>query len=690
MGRYPHTKAYFWEEAPFFRLLIPLVAGIVCYDNNLLHSIASNTLLFSFFVSLCLLVGVSYIKGRNTLITSLTFLLFNVAVFTAAYTICRQTDVRNDAAWFGNHTKTSEGFVARITDTPIEKERTWKLKLAILNSIENRNETVSGDGFVYIYKDEQPFSFQKGDTILIPNEWQPIKNSGNPFEFDYTRYCARNGLYYQQFLPANKVQPYKKGAVNGGSVIERCHDWCMARLAFYIQDTATRGLMQAMLIGDEVNMDAELRQAYSDTGIIHVVAISGSHITMFFILISALLFWIRHKKYHWVKYAIALPLVWFYVLMAGAPPSAIRSAIMFSLLAVGFALQKNQHSLNQLFATAFVLLCAEPMWLYSVGFQLSFVAVLSLILFFAPIYRLWQPANKLLNGLWATIVASLAAEILTAPLVVYYFHLFPVMFLVANIMAYLLMGFVMLLGALIILFSWLPMIAFGIAWLTIKLVTVFNIVIHALQKCNPVSFHFLTLSGYELFILFAGIMGIAVYLLKKKKAGLLIGLSSSCVLLFSFCMDKWQTLQQNKVVVYNMGSKTRIEHIQGKYFTALFIDTAISPDNYTLKAAHTGWGAWQEQPNNAQEVYIAGNKRILLLDAPFHAYSSVKNPVDALIIHEPLKNIDFISMNAAFSPKQIAICGHQNKKKVEQWRDYCSQSYIRFICISESGAVVWE
>ena len=363
----------------------------------------------------------------------------------------------------------------RITSTPVEKERTWKIPVNVLSTIDSGSVwAVSGKAFVYVYKSGYPLRLHKGDSIIVPGNWQPIRAAGNPFEFDYARYCRRNGILQQQFCSRAEIRTYGINNPASTSFTERTHDWCMAQLDKYIPDKKARGLIQAMLLGDEVNLDEDLRDAYAATGIIHIIAISGGNVAIFFIVISFLLRWLKHKKHLWVKYLIALPLVWFYVVMAGSSPSAIRAAVMFSLLALGILMQKNNNSLNQLFATAFVLLCAEPMWLFAIGFQLSFVAVLSIILFYGPIYRWVSPKNFLTKTLWGTVAASLSAEILIAPVVIYYFHNFPAMFLVANVAAYVFMSVVLVLGICVVALSGLAVVASFLGTCIIKLVAVFD------------------------------------------------------------------------------------------------------------------------------------------------------------------------------------------------------------------------
>src|SRR5690606_16379397 len=173
---------------------------------------------------------------------------------------------------------------------------------------------------------------------------------------------------------------YKQTPAQEKSLTDKTHARAMHILDHYIKDTATLGLIQAMLLGDEMNFDPELRQSYVETGIIHIVAISGSHVMVFFGIISFLFFWLKSPRYEFIKYLISVPLVCFYVAVAGAPTSAVRAAIMFSFIALGLLIQKERQPLNQLFATAFFMLLYEPMWFFAVGFQLSFAAVLSLII----------------------------------------------------------------------------------------------------------------------------------------------------------------------------------------------------------------------------------------------------------------------------------------------------------------------
>ncbi len=617
-----------------------------------------------------------------------TVLLYSM-LLSFGWLISYSNDIRHAATWYGHTMNTATGYTARITDEPAEKERTWKVQANVIDAIDaHKVVPATSKVFIYVYKDAAALGLHKGDTILLPNKWVPLKNSGNPYEFDYARFCRHNNIFHQQFLAAKDISLYSVGSTKDITLVTKTHDWCIRQLALYIPDSAASGLIQAMLLGDEVNMDPHMLQAYADTGIVHIIAISGGNVGIFFLVISALLFWLSHKKYHWIKYLIALPLVWFYVVMAGAPPSAIRAALMFSLLGIGYALQKEHNSLNQLFATAFVLLCVQPMWLYSVGFQLSFIAVLSLILFYYPIYKLVKPSNIILRNLWMAIAASLAAEILAAPLVIYYFHLFPLLFIIANMLAYIFMGIVLVLGMLVIVCSPLPMLAKFLAMCTTGLVTIFNKVVYGMQHINPASFHFLVLNNAELMLLYITIGSLAFFIMKKKKSAIFISGIALIFLLCSFCCNEWIAVHQDRLVVYNISKINHIERITGKYHTLLNSDTlADSKKNYILKPAHTYWHAWKQKQPTLNKIIQIGKLKVLLLDGPVIAADGQHFPVDYVVVNYT-NTIDPENIKNSFAPRDIILGSNHSRKETAKWIAAANNAGQPLFATANDGAFI--
>jgi len=682
MKRWPTHEAYFWERAPFFRLLLPLITGILVYQYS--PGIQQSWVWILLMAGVVLFTGFHLFKKRSAAIDIPPFILLNTTLIAAGWLLSFNTDVKQNEHWIGR--QEPDAFIARVNKPPAEKEKTWKLDVSVVGNIRDSAITTStGKAFIYIYKDAKANNIAEGDTLIVPAAWQPIKNAGNPYEFDYTRYCALNNIYHLQFVSIDKI-----GKVNtsAGQVpwINRVHEWCTTQLQRYLLDKGTEGLMQAMLIGDEVNMDSTMRQAYSETGIIHIVAISGSHILFFFAIISFLLGWIKHKKYHWIKYIVAIPLIWVYVVMAGAPPSAVRSAIMFTILGIGFALEKSNNSLNHLLATAFILLCAEPMWLFAVGFQLSFLAVLSLILFYTPIYKWANPKNKLFQLVWAAVAASIAAEILVAPLVVYYFHIFPLLFTIANVIAVAFMSIIMIAGMAIIAFSAVPAIAGFSGIVTTYIVQVFNKMVVAMQGFNPEALRHLQISSPELSILFLAIGAAAVFFLKQRKSALFVSLSGISVLLVLLCIDEYSALQQRKLIVYNINKTSYTEIIEGKQYHSLTGDSLnANAEKYILNPAHTGYHAWHASIIPSQEVWVMNGKTVLVLNGRIPGTSF---PVDKVIINYPAHSYILKDLLTTFNPSEVILPGDIPRKDIPYWISACKAANVHLHAVSIHGAYI--
>lgn len=678
MQSWKTSTSFFWETTPFFRLLLPVIVAILCYECHYLPHINYRSLFISLIICSFLVFGLSYFKNRLRLSSALITVLIFLSLFILGWFACYIFDIQNDPAWFGNKLSTSNYFVAKVTSAPTEKDRTWKLEVAINKAMNgNQNTNAVGNAFVYVYKNETALDIHEGDKILLPNKWIRIKNSGNPFEFDYASFLKRHNIYYQEFIATNEIEKIN-AQPESPSILDRWHKWGMMQLAHYVKDKNSIGLLQAMLLGDKINFDTVQRQMYVETGIVHIVAISGAHIAFLLMIITAGFFWLKHKKYQWIKYFVAVPVIWLYVFMAGAPASAIRAATMFSLLSLGFLFQKNNNPLNQLCAAAFIILLSKPFWLFTVGFQLSFLAVLSIILFYKSIRNLWLPQNTFIRKLWNAIAVSLSVEILVAPLVIYYFHIFPVAFILSNIFAWLVMGVIMSAGMLILCFSGVPLIANFIAYSVSKLVAGFNYLLSLFQLLNPPSFKLLYLSDLQLLLLYLLIIGLVIFFIQKHKYGLFTGLMALLALLISFGINNWQILQQRKFIVYNINRKSYAELIEGTNYKVILDDSLLDEKTkkYTAGAVHIVAHSHHQIKNNAGQVIKVGNEKLLILNSPLNIDSNIHFNVDYLLINYPIKKFTAIQLKRFFHFKKLIVPGNEKRYIAERWNDSCDKYNI--------------
>lgn len=691
-GVWPRNKAYFWQQAPFFRLLLPMAGGIFVYDRlGGPAGILNGKIAFAGAVVLffCWLLLQNFLQQKSIIVWT-RFVCLNLFFFLAGWLSAFYSDVRQQPDWYGRNLTDSSFVLARVLAPPRDLAKTQKLELQVIGRHREGQtfDPVTGKAFLLVYKKEQKQRFQRGDTLLFPARWQEISNSSNPFSFDYARFCQRKGICHQRFAGGQEIALAGSAQTDGSSWLWQVNDYCARQLKKYLKDQEAFGLLQAMILGNEQDFDPELRQAYADTGVVHIVSISGSHTAMLFLVVTWLFFWLRRPRWQWLKYAVGVALVWTYVLVAGAPPSALRSAVMFTVFALSFMAGQQQQPLNTLLMAAFVLLLTNPMFLFAIGFQLSFTAVLSLIIFYHPVYRLWPQQTWIGRRLWQLTAGSLAVEILIAPLVAYYFHNFPLLVLPANIAAMVLLGIIALIGGLAILaFSWWPFAAGFLGSVVSLSVTGFNRMIVAMQSWSPPAMKQLQISLPELILTYVAILFLAVFFLKKKKQALFAGLSFTILLLCLLLKDQYTELRQQRLIVYQISNHALADVIYGKRFISLGKDT-IGSGQRVVAAARTGFGAWRHATGDLPAAFIFKGKKMLFWQEKFLPDSI--GQVDVLLLGDSLKHFTLAGIRRAFAPGKIIVTGPQSRWLSRQWADSAAVSHQPFHSTLLDGAFVME
>lgn len=274
----------------------------------------------------------------------------------------------------------------------------------------------------------------KLDQLLeINTEVIPIENKGNPGEFDLKTYWKTKGIYGMFFMESKDFHVVK--TIQSSFLtqsIRKAQVVCLTILSAHLTGQEL-GIAQALILGDKSMLDNEIRSAFTATGSMHILAVSGLHIGLILQLLLALI----KLGAKWINRSTAILfvilLLWFYALMTGFSPSVIRAVFMFSVLTLTQWKGLQTTSINSLFFTAFIIVLWKPMYLFDIGFQLSYLAMLGIFLFYPKISSIWKPSNKILYYLWEGTAIGFAAQVVTTPLTLYYFHQFPNYFAIANL-----------------------------------------------------------------------------------------------------------------------------------------------------------------------------------------------------------------------------------------------------------------
>ena len=404
------------HSAPFIRILVPFIAGIVLGDMFgpelkwlfLTLSIGFSLLLF-FFIS---------VTFRSESLYGI--ILIPVFLFLGLF-------ISLDLRYMPQPLANKEYF-AVIDEYPLEKEKSYR---AVIRLMEPKIKVLA-----YFQKSDSFDLVKPGSVVWFRGKPELLRKTGNPFEFDYQAYAVRNQIGHRIFL---KKADYHfldvKGVPNlaEGSLIIR------NRLIKIIEDCGLKGeilhLVSSVSLGAREELEPETTQSFSKTGVTHVLAVSGMNVAIIFVVLELFLRFLNRKRWGiFIQTFLILTAVWGYALITGLSASVLRAAAMFSFIVVGKSLNRNANIYNTLSASAFVLLCYNPSLVYDVGFQLSYLAVFSIVYFHPYLYGLRYFKYWIADQIWLMLTVSLAAQIGTIPFLLHYFHQFPTWFLLANLM----------------------------------------------------------------------------------------------------------------------------------------------------------------------------------------------------------------------------------------------------------------
>lgn len=456
------------------------------------------------------------------------------------------------------------------------------------------------------------------------------------------------------------------------------------------------GLAEALLIGYKDDLDKTVVQSYSNTGVVHVIAISGLHIGLIYWLLDLLFKPLaKRKKFRWLRFILISAGLWGFSLLAGGQPSVLRSAVMFTCIVLGQSFARNTSIYNTLAFSAFLLLCYNPYWLWDVGFQLSYSAVLSIVIFMKPIYNWFYIKNKLLDVVWKLNAVTLAAQILTLPFTIYYFHQFPVLFFLSNLVAVPLSSLIVLGEILLCIISFIP----GAALFTGKLIgwsiRFMNNYIEVIEHLPASLWEGLQINIWQMVLLFGFIAGIGFWTMEKMKHGLLFALF--CLLGFaisrthSFILAK----RQQRLIIYNIPKYRAIDIIDGR--NCLFTgDSILLMDEFAfhfhlepsrvlhrVKPVGTLPGYFSD---TCFAVYCG--RKILLLDTTRSFRKTGERPVIDLAIISGDPKLYINKLANTFDIKQVVFDGSAARRKLFYWKKDCDSLHIPYHDVSEKGAFV--
>jgi competence protein ComEC len=451
-----------FRNTPFLRIGLPFSAGIVWADALPDSGFVPYTPL-----ALCVLwlLLESLVPRRYAFRYAWCFgLVQQLCFFLLGIAIVQLHDERHHADFFPKIIALENGPVevmGTLTDVPTVGS---KLKVPIrISHIACDSQWVPASGQVMCMLDPDStleHTLNYGTQLRFKARIGPVKPALNPHTFDYGYYLHHQNIHHQAFIKAKDVQIL--GQNKGYFALQIAYQWRSRLLSVLKKHFPTRdeyAVASALLVGYKADLSDELKTAYAETGSMHALAVSGTHVGLLyagiFFLLNLIPLYSRRTRL--VQYGLVLLVIWAFTLLTGASASVLRAAVMFSLFLFGQIILRPTNTWNVLFASIFLLLLFNPYLLFDAGFQLSYAAVGGIVFFYPRIWKVLPTTPyRLVDEALKVLAVGTAAQLGTLPLSLYYFHQFPCYFWLA--------GWVVVLGGAIFMGAGAALVVLDSLW----------------------------------------------------------------------------------------------------------------------------------------------------------------------------------------------------------------------------------
>ncbi len=683
-----------WKRAPFLRLTPPLLTGICTQLSCPLSVRCLYILILSAFATL-LLIRLLPVAYRYHYAWTGGVPVF-IMLYGSGALLLVSADIRQHDGYFSARPDSTRYWLARVEAPPQDKPRSRKTLLTVTAAYTQGSwRAADGRLLAYFSRDSASAQLVYGAVVLLAKKPVKITNSGNPGGFDYQRYCAAQQLYHQVFLKAGDYRQLSRPPRHDLTYyLLRARDFCLDQLKAHIGKGPEAGMAEALLIGYRQDLDPEVVSAYSNTGIVHIIAISGMHLALLYGSLLWLLRWLPARRMaNMIRAVVLLAVLWGFALLTGASASVLRAAVMFSGITIGnFLLGRKASTYNMLAASAFVLLCCQPWLAIDAGFQLSYLAVLSILLFYDAIYRLWPVTSGWAKAVWQLTALSLAAQVLTLPVSIYYFHQFPVYFLPANLLAVPLSTVVIYGEILLLLLAPWGAVAGWAGGVLRWLIFGMNTAVAWLGQLPFAMIKELQWSLWQTSCCYLLIAGIAGWLLWQYRRGYWLALCACWMMTADQAIRHISSRQRRQLIIYNVPAYTAIDGIGYGMVRFMGNDSVWkSPSGKQLQAARGAMGVKPGPVAGLQQrgPYLRfGQKQLVVLDSTLPALAPNRPvQVNYMLLNGNVK-MNMARIQAWYLADTVIFGAACPPYRIRRWMAECDSSGIPFYNIPEKGAFI--
>ena len=669
-----------FKTIPFFRILIPFLVGV-------LAAIELNTpgIDIKWFILIFIILFLVKILVKSNLVSKflLLFIVDCFFVFFGNNLVHIQTTSENPL-YYGNLLKSDSAiqFIATVNDLPIEKEKTIKCNLTVL-SVKKKHEhiNVKGDLIVYLKKSLKNKQIKAGSTLAIKVKLMPVSEPKNPFEFNYKQYLNYKQIYHTAFLDSSNYEfvfiPNTISFI--WQLGLKCKLYILNSLQHSLLNKNSYSICAALLTGYDDEIDKSVMEAFSHSGTLHVLSVSGLHTGLIFLVLSFLFDLVdRKKRFKLIKFFWITIVLWLFALITGFSAPVLRAVIMFNLLGIGkiYFRSDYRNQINILLFSAFILLSYNPYFIKDIGFLLSYFALFG-ILYYQPIFsNWWKPNSIVLKNIWQSITASFSATISTLPITLFAFKQFPIWFFICNIV-------VVPITFIVLLLAFFVVIHIPFADVSINFLIQYLIIF--IDFFNSANFGFIDKIDFNLIdsiCLAILIVFLSLSIRQKSYKKLIISFSLIIIWQFISLIDSYDSKNKSQLTIYHLknasvfGLKNK-EKVIFNVYDILNYNYHIKPHLISFNYINVEYKTFNFIKVNNFSVLILSNQKCWP-KTDLEKVNSIILCNNVKLSPKDIKLFPILSM--------IVLDGSNNSYNIKKTEELCRKFAIKFYSTKTMGA----
>ncbi|MDI1257551.1 MAG: ComEC/Rec2 family competence protein [Flavobacterium sp.] len=524
-----------------------------------------------------------------------------------------------------------------------------------------------------------------GSQMLVKSFIVKNKKPNNPAQFDYGKYLDSKSIPAQLYANANNIRIGFLEDKNMLYYAAKIRERILRNLRKNNFHDAELNIVMALILGQQQEISPEILHDYQFAGAVHVLSVSGLHIGFILLFINFLLTGLpKNKRGNLFRFAVVFISLWGFAIIAGLSPSVVRSVTMFTFVAAGMCLKRDTNIFHTLLVSILLILLFMPSFLFDVGFQLSYVS-LFFILWLQPIFsKSWTPKNRIFKYFWDILTVSLAAQIGAFPLSIYYFHQFPGLFFLTNLVILPALGFIMAVGVFVIVmavFNYVPKLpAITLEWS----IRILNGTINKIASFGQLVIKDIPLNMYMLISLYALIIAFSLWFKKKTYNRTIFALTTTLIFQIVLIATQFQNQQQSEMIVFHSAKNSIITKRNGEKIDAFCngeLLAAISENKILKPYLIANFYHILKKEEIRNTIYFA-HKKILIIDSTAIAPKNY-NPNVLLLRQSPKINLTRLLQN--YHPEIIIADGSNFKSYLKLWKATCRKEKIPFHATAEKG-----